>query len=107
MRKLNTFILCGLLGAATITATAQTFTVGDFAALKAQIAAYGPATNDMIIEVSASFSITAVLSIPANASGKTLTIRSANASSPVTLTRGFLDTGNFNGLLSMSTAQQV
>jgi len=53
------------------------------------IAAYGAATEDMVIDIDADIAITSTLYVPANANGKTLTIKSANAESPATLTRDF------------------
>jgi hypothetical protein len=94
--------MCGVGGPAFITillfalllapmaARAQTQTYAEnFDELQSEITGYGVrTTSDTIINVTTDFSITAGLTIPANAGGKTLTIRSANPQIPVTLTRG-------------------
>ena len=68
--------------------------VETFADLQSKIAAYGDATEDVIIAVSKDILITSGLTIPGNPNDKTLTIKSADAVNPVTLTRG-VDYGLF------------
>ena len=80
------FIIAFALLFAPIMAQAQT--AGNFNALQTAINSFSVAANDMVITVTAGFSITSGLYIPANINGKTLTIKSANASNPVTLRRG-------------------
>ena len=57
--------------------------------LQSAIKEYAVAQDDMVITVTAGFPITSGLYIPENGKGKTLTIKSANATVPFTLTRGF------------------
>ena len=68
-----------------ITAQAQTSCGG---ALQDEIDGYRSAASDMVITIDLNCTITANLTIPANTGGVTLTIRSANPQSPVTITRG-------------------
>lgn len=65
-------------------------TVSDFTQLQTAVeTSYASATEDMVITVSASIDMTAILKIPSPATGgKTLTIKSASSSNPFTLTRG-------------------
>jgi hypothetical protein len=63
-------------------------TVTDFSELQTAIAAYEDATDDVTIEVEQNLTLTELVNIPANANGKTLTIKSANSTQTVTLTRG-------------------
>ena len=63
--------------------------VDDFGSLQAAINKYKTATDDMVITVSADFNIAAGLTIPGNANGAALTITSADAANPVTLTSGY------------------
>ena len=67
-------------------------TVGSFAALQTAIGAYRTALKNTVIDVAADFSITGNLAIPANSYGATLTLKSANAVNPITLTRGVTGT---------------
>jgi len=60
-------------------------TVADF---NARVAAYATATSDVEIVVGTNLTLTSLVTIPANANGKTLTIRSANSEEPVVLKRG-------------------
>ena len=59
--------------------------------LQSAINEYAHARDDMVITVTADFPINSGLLIPENEYGKTLTIKSANAATPFTLTRGFSD----------------
>ena len=72
--------------------------VSSFGELETEIIAYGSAADDVTISVEASFDLTALLTIPANANGKTLTIRSNGG--PYTLIRAAGLTGH---LLTVST----
>jgi M6 family metalloprotease-like protein len=67
----------------------------------AQIAAYATATADVIVEVEQDIALDRLVSIPANASGRTLSIRSANPNAPVTLMRG--RSGNLFTILARAT----
>ncbi|MDR2732206.1 MAG: hypothetical protein LBB36_03205, partial [Fibromonadaceae bacterium] len=69
------------------TAMAQT-TVTDFAQFQDAVAGYATATENVTIEVDDDIKITSLVSIPANANGATLTIKSASPASPATLKRG-------------------
>jgi len=54
-----------------------------------QIAAYATAAENTVVELNQDFTLTSIANIPSpSAAGRTLTIRSANAAAPVTLTRG-------------------
>jgi hypothetical protein len=53
-----------------------------------QVEAYATAEDDVAIEVEQDLILDALVNIPANSNGKTLTIRSANSAAPVVLTRG-------------------
>jgi len=65
--------------------------VDDFNSLRTAINEYAHASEDMVITVTTGFPITAEILMPENEYGKTLTIKSANAANPFTLTRGFPD----------------
>ena len=83
-------VLCLLaLGVATMPALASiTVNAGDFATLRNAIANYESATDDMVINLTADFNITQLLTIPTPLTAdRTLTIRSVNPAVPVTITR--------------------
>ena len=91
------------VGAATITAETVdggykafcAVTVVDYdpvADFYQQVADYASAISDMTITVQMDMTLPGAVSIPANANGKTLSIRSSDTENPVVLTRGF--TGN-------------
>ena len=61
--------------------------VSNFDELRDAINGYAEATDDTVIIVTAGFSVTDGLQIPANAGGYSLTMRSADAANPVTLMR--------------------
>ncbi|MCL2207757.1 MAG: T9SS type A sorting domain-containing protein [Fibromonadales bacterium] len=54
----------------------------------ARVASYATATSDVEIVVGVDLTLTSLVTIPANANGKTLTIRSVNSEEPVVLKRG-------------------
>ncbi len=65
-----------------------------FEKFKRQISLYANATEDMTVTVSQDLTATSVVAIPANAAGKTLTIKSADVDEIKTITRGTGVTGN-------------
>ena len=93
---------------APIAAQAQTsVSVSAFAQLQAAISGYNTATGDMFINVTEAFPITSGLTIPWNAAGAALTIKSADAANPVTLWRGFESTDTNNGLFTVNNGAKL
>jgi len=87
-RAVFTAIIFWIFAILLVPVAAQAQTVSDFSGLQSAIKAYGSATSDVVITITSSFSTTDRLSIPANANGRTITIRSANPQKPITLSRG-------------------
>jgi len=94
-----------------VTAQAQTpvtVEVSNLRELRMEITNYGIRTgDDTVITVTGDFSITDVLTIPANNNGRTLTIRSANPQSRVTLWRGFSGATSTEGLFVVSSGAKL
>ena len=79
----------GLTGSAGYNASCidlRSYSVNTFVELRDAISCYSAATGDVVITVTEGFPVAADLNIPANANGKTLTIRGENPT--ITLTRG-------------------
>jgi len=72
-----------------------------------QVADYGSAADDVTIYLYDDLTLNTTVSVPANAAGKTLTIKSANASNPCTLLRNFGDTAANSGLFVVSSGAKL